>query len=293
MSWFGDLDSVVQPDVPLSDYTWYGLGGPARWFVTPRDDDELATLLTRLADAGIPWRVLGRGANLIVADQGFAGAVIHLTGPHWQRAEFVEDRVSAAAGADFPKLVKQAVDRGLAGLEGLAGIPGSLGGIIRMNAGGRHGNIADCVVRARLMSPDGTVHSVPRDNLGFAYRTSAIGDRIVLGATLKLEPTDLAPLLERYRAIWSAKHASQPPVSAKSAGCIFKNPPHQAAGAILDQLGLKGTRRGGAEISPRHANFILAHPGATAHDVVELIQYAKDRVQSETGITLELEVEIW
>lgn len=293
MSWCDDLRSIVRPDVPLRDLTWYGLGGPARWLVRPRDEDELARVLARLAEARITWRILGRGANVIVADAGFDGAVLQLSGAWWEDVQFHGPHVHARAGADFPKLVKQCVDRGLAGLEGLAGIPGTLGGILRMNAGGKYGNIECCVAEVRLMSPAGAARTVPRNGMGFGYRTSNVDRNIVLGATLALTAADPGPLQERFRAVWNEKHSHQPPVSARSAGCIFKNPADQPAGKLLDQLGLKGTRRGGAEISTRHANFIVAYPGATARDVVELIQYATDRVLSETGITLELEVELW
>jgi len=293
MSWYAGLEAICRTDVPLRDYTWYRLGGPARWFVTPRDEAELAEVLRRLRAAGLPWHVLGRGANLIVRDDGPPGSVIHLTGPHWEAVHYDGPTVRAAAGADFPKLVKQTVERGLGGLEGLAGIPGTVGGALRMNAGGKYGSFSDHLRDARLMTPDGAVVARARQELGFGYRTSAVGDAIVLEATFDLVPGDATALRARYQAIWNEKYATQPPVSAHSAGCIFKNPPGAAAGALLDRCGLKGVRCGGAEISTRHANFILAHEGATARDVLDLIELARARVRAATGVELELEVQVW
>jgi UDP-N-acetylmuramate dehydrogenase len=287
------LEAICQADVPLREHTWYGLGGPAAWLVTPRDESELATVLTRCAAAEMPWRVLGRGANLLVPDDGFEGVVIRLTGETWERVVFRPPLVEAGAGADFPKLVKQSLEQGLVGLENLAGIPGSVGGVIRQNAGGRHGTIADYVHQVRIFGPDGEVRVRGADKMDFAYRDCRLDGGIVLGATFELHSGDSAAALERHRAIWNEKYASQPPVSARSAGCIFKNPPGNAAGRLIDEAGLKGQRCGEAEISTKHANFIVAHPGATTRNVLDLITLAKDRVFERTGIRLELEVEVW
>lgn len=293
MSWCSGFEDICRADVPLRDYTWYRLGGPARWFVTPHDADELRTVLRRVRDAGLAWRVLGRGANVLVRDAGFDGVVVHLTGPAWEEIRYDGECVHAAGGVDFPKLVKQTVQRELGGLEGLAGIPGTLGGIIRMNAGGRYGNIGEHVATVRLLNAELVEETLPAAALGFAYRHSDVGARIVLGATLQLHTGDADALTARFQEVWKAKHAEQPAVSVRSAGCIFKNPPGQAAGRLLDEAGLKGTRRGQAEISTRHANFVLAHAGATAQDVLDLISLARERVFGATGIELELEIDVW
>ncbi len=293
MPWYSGLAARVQPDAPLAELTWYRLGGPARWLVTPSDDSELAAVLQRCTRHDIPWRILGRGANVLVSDAGFNGAVIRLVGPLWESVHIENATVTAAAGADFPRLVQQTVDTGLAGLAVLAGIPGTLGGIIRMNAGGKYGKISDVVQRVELMTPDGARVTVPAAEMNFSYRHSAVGNRIILNATLTLRPTNHDEVRTRFRQIWKEKAAAQPAVAARSAGCIFKNPPHDAAGRLLDTAGLKGHRIGGAEISPRHANFILAHPDATAADVLNLIQHARERVRTKHGIELELEIDLW
>ncbi|MEW6249424.1 MAG: UDP-N-acetylmuramate dehydrogenase [Planctomycetota bacterium] len=293
MSWWSGLEQICRPDEPLAARTWYGLGGPARWFCMPRDERELATLLQRCAADGVAWRVLGRGANVLVRDEGVDAVVIHLTGPAWEEIRFDPPLVHAAAGVDFTKLVRTTLEAGLLGLEGLAGIPGSLGGVIRMNAGGKYGSISQYVHSVRLMQPDGTPLVRTAAELHFEYRRAVLDGCVVTGATLALTPGDCAAGLRRFREVWNEKHATQPPVSVRSAGCIFKNPPGDAAGRLIDAAGLKGTRCGGAEISRRHANFIEAHAGAQAADVLHLIDLARDRVREEFGIVLEPEVEIW
>lgn len=292
-SCFAGFEEICRPDAPLADLTWYRLGGPARWLISPRDEAELAAVIQRCRAQGVPWRVLGRGANLLVRDEGVDAAVIRLSAPHWSAVDVSAPLVRAGGGADFTRLVRSTLDQGLLGLEALAGIPGMLGGIVRMNAGGRHGSIADFVESVRVLDPAGQVADRPRAALGFAYRHTELDGCIVLGATLRLSPGDPDAGLARYRAIWNEKYATQPAVSERSAGCIFKNPPGEAAGRLLDRAGLKGARAGGAEISSKHANFIVAGPGATARDVCELIERARARVRETTGIELAPEIEIW
>lgn len=294
MPWFDGLEAICRTDVPLSEHTWYGLGGPASWLLTPRNEAELCEVLRRCAENHVPWRILGRGANVLVRDEGFDGAVIMLDGPAWEQISFDDPpRVRAGAGADFPRLVRETVQRGLAGLESLAGIPGTVGGAVRMNAGGTHGSVSDHVTSVRLVQPDGRAYDRPAAAIHFGYRSTRLDGAIIAAATFELKPDndDTAP--QRYRAIWNEKYSTQPPVSARSAGCIFKNPPGHAAGKLIDNLGMKGERSGGAEISPQHANFILAHEGARARDVLDLIQRARERVRQHTGVSLELEIEIW
>jgi len=293
MNWWSGFEQICQPDAPLVEHTWYGLGGPARWLFTPRDEDELAALLARCGQCQIPWRILGRGANVLVRDAGVDAAVIKLTHVYWERTQIDPPTVTARAGADLPRLVRTTIDRGLVGLERLAGIPGTIGGATRMNAGGKYGYLGDFLRRVRIVQPDGQRRLYARDELALGYRTSNLNGGVVSEVTLELAAGDRDAAMQRFRAIWTEKYATQPPVSARSAGCIFKNPPGHAAGKLIDEAGLKGTRCGGAEISTRHANFIIAHPGATAGDVLTLIDLARKRVRDQTGVELELEIEIW
>lgn len=290
---FNDFAYICQSDAPLGALTWYRLGGPARWLLSPRDADELTAVLRYCAKQGVPWRVLGRGANVLIRDEGFDGAVIRLTGPAFEAVQYDGARVTAGAGVDFMKLVRATVDRGLEGLERLAGVPGALGGIIRMNAGGKYGEVCEFVESVDVVDATGRRRTLTRDEVGFTYRHTALDGHVVLGATLKLAAGQREPLRQRHDEIWKEKAASQPGVGQRSAGCIFKNPPGERAGRLLDQCGLKGTRVGGAEISQRHANFIVADPSATASDIVRLITLAQARVHEMTGITLELEIDLW
>jgi len=291
MSWWRGFEAIVRPEVPLGPHTWYKLGGPAAWLCEPRNPPELAALLARLRDAGVLWRVLGCGANVLVSDEGWRGAVIHLAGD-FARVELTHT-VTAAAGADFPRLIRRTIRSGLVGLEVLAGIPGSVGGLIRMNAGGKYGEVGQFVRDVTLLDRHGNLVERTAAEVGFRYRHTDLDGCIVLAARFALARGDAEAALRRHRAIWQEKYASQPPVSERSAGCIFKNPAGHSAGRLLDQAGLKGVRVGGAEISARHANFIVAHEGATAGHVIDLIRLAQDRVWNTSGIKLELEIDIW
>ncbi len=293
MTWLHGLEHICQFDVPLARHTWYRLGGPARWFFTPRSQDELARLLDRCTTHQIPWRMLGRGANLLVRDCGFDGAVIRLAGPFWNAVRFDPPLLHAAAGIDLPRLVKQTIQRGLSGLETLAGIPGTLGGAVRMNAGGRHGCLAQFVKQVHLLDLAAQPQTRAPEQMHFTYRGCRLDGCVVTGLTLELPDGDPPTLMARFKQILDDRRRTQPPLSARTAGCIFKNPPGQAAGRLIDLAGLKGRRCGQAEVSTRHANFIIAHPGATTQDVLDLISLVRERVRSQTGIELELEVEIW
>lgn len=294
MDCFADFAEICRRDAPLAPLTWYRLGGPARWLLTPRDEAELAALLRRCAEQQIPWRVLGHGANVLVRDEGFDGAVIQLSAPAWTTAAWDGSLVRAGGGADFPKLVKQSVERGLAGLEALAGIPGTVGGVVRMNAGGKHGSLSQFVQEARLLDAKGTPHRLLAHELGFGYRRSGVPGFVVVEASFALrQAADPAEVRQRFQEIWKEKAATQAAMGDRSAGCMFRNPPGEAAGRILDRLGLKGQRCGGARISERHANFIVAESGATAQNVLDLVALAQSRARAEAGIDLELEIEVW
>lgn len=294
MTLFDDLRDCCRPNVPLAPLTWFHLGGPARWLIEPRDEPQLITVLHRAREAGLPVRFLGLGANVLVRDAGVDGAVIRLAAPAFQQLEWTTDSARVGAGVHLTKLVRACVHAGRAGLEVIAGIPGTVGGGIRMNCGGRFGQMSDSIRRVRLIDRDGRVVERRRDELGFGYRKSQLGDAMVVSAEIELRPTDSRALVERFKEIWLAKSRSQPALEQQSAGCIFKNPdPQRSAGRLIDECGLKGRRIGAAEVSPIHANFIVAHPGGRAADVIALIEHVEEQVYSRTGVRLEREVEVW
>jgi UDP-N-acetylmuramate dehydrogenase len=286
------LDEIVEEQAPLSRYTWYRIGGPARWLIRPRSVEELQEAARRCSENGIRIYVLGLGANLLVSDEGVDGAVFRLDEEHWRRVKYEKTMVEVGAGVDMQKLVLRTVRQGLAGIECLAGIPGTVGGGIRMNAGGKFGDIGAVVRRVQVMDSEGTVFERTRDDLVFDYRSTNIAAPFILGATLELDEDDPELIMRKTKQIWMYKRNSQP-LNTKNAGCVFKNPRGLSAGALIDQAGLKGMRLGGAEISGKHANFIVAHPGCTADDIHRLIRIMQEKVWEKNEIHLETEVQMW
>jgi UDP-N-acetylmuramate dehydrogenase len=291
---FAGLHEIVEENVPLAPHTWYKIGGPARYFVRPRSVEELQQAARRCTENEIPIYVLGLGANLLVGDSGVDGAVFRFGEDFWRRVRFDNEShtVEVGAGADMQKLVLRTCRQGLAGIECLAGIPGTVGGGIRMNAGGKFGDIGALVTRVTVMDVEGTVFERFKDDLVFEYRSTNIAARFILGAVLELEPDDPERILKRTKEIWMYKRNTQP-LNTKNCGCIFKNPRGLSAGALIDQAGLKGFRVGGAEVSAKHANFIIAHPGCSADDVMKLVKLIREKVYDKNQILLESEVQIW
>jgi len=294
MNLFDDFpEHVCRRSVPLAPMTWFKLGGPAECFIEPRTEEEFATVIRRCVETETPLRVLGLGANVLVPDEGVRGVVIRLSSDTFTQSVVGGNRVTVGGGMDMTKLVRNTVRRGLAGLEQLAGIPGTVGGGICMNCGGRYGDIASAVLSVRVLGPDGRVRERTRGDLGFGYRTCKLGGDHVLSAVFGLHHTDPGALGRRFREIWSFKQETQPALGVQSAGCIFRNPNGRSAGQLIDQAGLKGFRIGSASISERHANFALADRGGRAGDVQRLISAVTDRVAEHCGVRLEPEVKIW
>lgn len=289
---FAGLEEIVTENYPLAPRTWYKIGGPARWYVQPRDPAELARAAARCVENEIPIFVLGLGANLLVSDQGVNGAVFRLDAEHWRRVKFEGTRVEVGAGADIQKLVLRTVRQGLEGIECLAGIPGTLGGGVRMNAGGKFGDLGSVVAAVTVMDAQGAIFERTKDDLVFEYRGTNIVSPFILGAALDLQEEDPERIMQRTKEIWMYKRNSQP-LNTKNCGCIFKNPRGLSAGALIDQAGLKGMSVGGAEVSAKHANFIIAHPGCRADDVMKLIKIIREKVYEKAQVTLESEVRIW
>ncbi len=289
---FSGLSEAVEENVALKPFTWYKIGGPARWFIRPRNVEELQEASKRCLENNIPVYVLGLGANLLVSDEGVNGAVFRLDHEFWRRVKFDKTSVEMGAGVDMQKLIVRTVRQGLAGIECLAGIPGTVGGGIRMNAGGKFGDFGAVVQKVHVMADDGTLFERTKDDLVFEYRSTNIAARFILGATIELEEDDPDRIMKRTKEIWMYKRNTQP-LNTKNCGCIFKNPRGLSAGALIDQAGLKGFKVGGAEVSEKHANFIVAHPGCSASDVMKLVKIIREKVFEKNEIHLESEVQIW
>jgi UDP-N-acetylmuramate dehydrogenase len=292
MDWLNGFAERVRRDEPLAGRLWYKLGGTARYFFAPESVEELQAVWRQARAAGVPVRVLGGGANTLVRDTGFDGLVLRLDAPAFTAVRWDGPRVVAGAGVDLLQLTRDSVQAGLSGLEALAGVPGTVGGATVMNAGGKFGEFADVVESATLLDETGAIIELSRDQLGFGYRRSAVGGRVVLAVTLRLVPAAVDVVRERFQEIWRIKTATQP-FAAHSAGCVFRNPPQEPAGKLIDRLGLKGTRCGQARVSERHGNFIVADDGARAEDVLTLAEQVRATVRQRTGIALELEIDVW
>lgn len=283
---------ILKRDEPLAPYTWLKVGGPAQFLLEPRDADELTRVVRACNEEGIPVRVLGGGSNVVVRDEGVSGAVLRLTNPSFAQVQINGNRVVAGGGALLSHVISETVRAGLAGFENLAGIPGTIGGALHGNAGGRHGEIAQFVRRVTVLTASGETLVHTDDELQFDYRQSNLDELLVLEAEFELQPDDPDQISQRLKKFWIAKKASQP-LSSQTAGCVFKNPRGQRAGQLIEQAGLKGTRIGGAEINDRHANFIVTHEGASSSDVQRLMDLVRSKVSEQFGVALEAEVKIW
>lgn len=287
------LQEFIRSDVPLAPLVWFRLGGPAAYFAKPRTLDELVAAIRWSREASLPCRILGGGSNILVRDEPLEALVIHLESPFFSDVGIEENVVRAGAAVPLTALISHTARAGLAGLEILTGIPGTVGGALRGNASGRQGSIGQYVRQATVLDADNQIQVRERDDLSFSDRDSSLDEPVILSAEFELHQEDPESVVRRMRRIWIVKKENQP-YGHQSSGCIFKNPsPDVSAGALIDQAGLKGTRFGGAEVSDRHANFIVAHPGTRAADVLHLIDQIQQRVWQQFGYDLELQLQIW
>jgi UDP-N-acetylmuramate dehydrogenase len=275
---------------PLSRHTTMGVGGPAAVMAFPRSAVELQSALRLRGELGVPHRVLGGGSNLIVADEGLEELVVNTE--EVRKLDIREDgTVVAEAGANLINTVVKCGRAGWRGLESAVGIPGSVGGAAVMNAGAYGFSISD-VMREIVVYDEAGEPTTPPEGWKFRYRGSSIPEgAAVASITVKLDRDDPEALREETRALTQKRVSSQP--VGRNAGCVFKNPAGTAAGRLIDEVGLKGTRRGGAVVSPRHANFVVNDGGASAADVLALLDLVRERVLAATGVELELEVKVW
>lgn len=294
MGIFTGFEKIVRPDEPMAMHTWFQLGGPAEYFAEPRDLDELLALVRRGAAEGLPMRVLGRGSNILVRDEGVSGLVIFLSAPIFREIGIDGRMLTAGGGARLGRVVTSAVHAGLAGIEELVAIPGTLGGALHGNAGTHGGDIGQWAASATVLTHAGEIVEREREDMVFGYRKSSLDELVIISATLELEEEDPLELANRLQKHWIIRKASQP-LGHQSAGCIFKNPVGVGAGAgeLIDTAGLKGTRVGGAVVSDLHANFIVADKDCSSQDVLALIEQVRTQVAERMEVELEAEIEIW
>jgi len=290
--WLEDVAGVVR-DEPLHRHSQFGVGGPAQWFVRTRDEPALASLLQRCHEAGVPVTMLGAGSNALILDAGVAGLVVR----HDDRHMRVVDRetVDVGSGCMMPRVALDCARRGMGGLEFGIGVPGTLGASVYGNAGAFGTELADVLRDCTALGPAGTRHTLGNDECGFAYRHSRFKDElrgdVVVSARLRVHQDAPLAVRERTDAVQAQRKATQP-YGVRSLGSVFKNPPGDTAGRLIQAAGMKGRRAGGAEISRKHANFIVNVERASAADVLALVQMAHDTVLERCGIDLEREIVI-
>ena len=283
--------TIVKRDEPMAKHTTLRVGGPADVYVEPASEADLALILQWCSESGVKFFILGRGSNLLVRDGGFRGVVICLSSPNFSRIEIDGTRIRAGAGAKQKNVAVEAKRNGLSGVEFLEGIPGSIGGALRMNAGAMGGETFNAVESVRVMDFAGNISELSPAEMSVAYRScAALKNHIALSAVFQCKPEPREEIEKRMKAYSEKRWSSQP--AAPSAGCMFKNPVTIPAGKLIDELGLKNTKIGGARISLEHGNFLVNDGGATAKDVLELIGILRAKAKVERGIDLHTEVEI-
>ena len=281
---------ALRENEPMKAHCSFRIGGPAEAFAEPADEAELAALWKYLRRIGAPAAVIGNGTNLLVHDEGVRGVVVRL-GDRFSAIRRTPDGLSAEAGVTLARLATAAKEQGLAGLEFAHGIPGSLGGAVMMNAGAYGGEMKDVVVSVRYLDPDGAARETAEP--GFSYRHSRFSDsgELILGAALRLAPDDPAAIHARMMELWSRRSASQP-LDRPSAGSTFKRPATGYAAAMIDGAGLRGVSVGGAQVSEKHAGFVINTGDATFADVTALMEHIQKTVYESSGVMLEPEVKI-
>jgi UDP-N-acetylmuramate dehydrogenase len=293
MAGLEEFADTIKRNEPLAPYLHLKIGGPAEMLVQPRSRDELSRFVRHCFQEHIPLRVLGNGCNMLVRDEGVGGAVLRLSEPAFTEITVEGNRVRAGTGAAVSALISQAARHGLSGFETLVGIPGSVGGALRCNAGDRYGDIGQFVRQVEVMDSDGNTQVRDRDELRFGERASNLDDPVLLSAEFRLEADLEDAIVKRMRKAWIARKASQP-LSFQAAARIFKDPRgFSSAAALIEKTELARTRVGGAEVSDRDANYFIVQPGTSSRDVLRLIDLVRSRVQERFNITLEQEITIW
>jgi UDP-N-acetylmuramate dehydrogenase len=283
------LGSLAHSDHPLGALTTYRVGGQARLFAEPADEAELRALAHAIDGRDVPVLILGRGSNLLVADGGFSGLAVSLA-RGFDDIAIEGPSVRAGGAVSLPVLARKSASAGLTGLEWAVGVPGSVGGAIRMNAGGHGSDTAHVLEGCRVVDlRSGVTTDLPVTGLAYAYRHSSLScSQVVVAASFGLQPGDAGESLAQIADIVRWRREHQP--GGSNAGSVFTNPPGDSAGRLIEEAGLKGHRMGSAEVSPKHANFIQADAGGSADDVRRLIEHVQRRVRDRFGVELATEV---
>ena len=286
------LECSAEREVSMKNYTSFKVGGPAELFLSPEDAGQTAKLVRFCEKEEIPVFVLGKGSNLLVSDRGIKGAVIY-TGKQCGISLVDENTVRAQSGASLAQLCTFALENSLSGLEFAYGIPGTVGGAVFMNAGAYGGEMKDVLLNSEYVSTDGTSGELDNEAMELSYRHSAYenSNLVITAASVRLAPADRNEIKSTMNDILARRKEKQP-LEYPSAGSTFKRPEGNFAGALIEQCGLKGVSVGGAQVSEKHAGFIINRGGATAADILSLIKHVQARIKAQTGVSLETEIRL-
>ena len=287
-----DDNTKVLEDESLKKHTTFGVGGKARIFIIPKTSDDIIKIIQFAKKNNIKISFIGSGSNIVASDKGYNGIIISLK-KSFNKINFLNSEIHVEAGVMLNSMVKKAINKGYKGFESLVGVPGTVGGAIIMNAGAHGSEISELFISARTIDINGNLKIYDRNDISFSYRDSSFSkNEILLDAKFKLIKGSIDIINKKKKDV-SIKRKTSQPLSYKSAGSIFKNPSNKiAAGYLIDKAGLKGLRIGDAEISQKHANFIINHGKAKSSEILNLISIMQNKVKNEFNVKLELEVKI-
>jgi UDP-N-acetylmuramate dehydrogenase len=286
------LEHILHEDESLAPYTWLRIGGAADYFAEPTNVDELSQLVGRCREADMPVRLLGGGSNLLVRDEGVRGLVIHLSAAEFCKVTAAQASITVGGGAKLSHLISTAVREGLAGLEQLVGIPGTVGGALHGNATSHGSDIGHGTRAATVMTHTGEIIQRSSGDLVFAYRESSLDELVILEARFELEETDPQELTKRMQKLWIVNKAAQP-LRDQNTAMLFRDPGGISAASLIEQAGLQDTRVGAVELSERNVNYVVAEAGASSRDVLQLMERLQEGVMQRLGVELSPALDIW
>ena len=292
MEKFSAFKKIIRTDVPLAMHTWLQLGGRAEYFAEPQSEEDLLALLASCRENDVPVRILGMGTNVLVSDDGVPGMVIRLTAADFCEIKTDGKILTAGGGAKLGRAITRSVYEGLAGLEGLIGIPGTVGGAVRNNISATDGDIGQWIESVRVATYDGKIAELGKDEIAFGYRSSSLENAVILSCRFCLEPEDPQELAPRLQKIWIVRKKTQP-MGHQGAGWLFKDPRGQSASELIEDAGLKGTRIGGAVICDRNPNFVIIEPECSSDDVKRLARLIQTQVRERSDVQLDLDFDLW
>ncbi len=292
MSLVSTFGGIVRENQSLAPFTWLQIGGPTRYLVEPNEPQQLMAVVQSCESSAIPMRVIGGGSNLLIRETGFDGATFSLTSPAFCQMRRINNCIECGAGAKLSHLIAFSVGAGLGGLDHLVGIPGTVGGALRGNAGTDDGDIGQVVQSAKLMTKEGQVLEVSGKQLAFSHRVSSLDELVILEATFCLEPGEIRSLTKREQTFWIVKRSKQPSFPERAA-IAFVDPDGYKASELLHQSGFSGAIEGAVRLSSSYPNYLIANAGATSTQVLTLAERVTEGVRDRTGVELQLHLQIW